>query len=474
MTSPAATWAAITGASVGELLQAAEEQLYRLAVQTPSGNQLLAAWPQFAHDCARLTAGAVGLRHPHHLAAPTEPDADPVVVAGIRLCRNIRHTRIDRARVVPDPTLARAGQLIAAAADLLDAVRDPSGLTRADTPQAGAARAGGVRRGAELVLAGADLTLRAAGRARVNHTLASPRTRAWVSLSSRAVPLFETRRHAAAVIDAAAGRPRHNPLDDLRVAAVDLADPGDPLGRLQVAIADWRRVSLEAVDRAAPSSAEIRHTTLEARHLIALAAALTDAAAATGLARPGHADTTVGMLQRAGRSWSNATDAWTTYTTGVPATADHITATRTLHQAIRDLTRDAAGNWLPATDQTNQVDLPAAVTVAKAGLAAVVDVAKAHDRLITRLALIGGLYARADALPVTEERIEARIRGKYLPLGLADITGLRHLHATATRDTLAARATAHDPRPPSTGATNSIAGRRQKPNLTPTSPQHAP
>lgn len=76
----------------------------------------------------------------------------------------------------------------------------------------------------------------------------------------------------------------------------------------------------------------------------------------------------------------------------------------------------------------------------RAALGDVTDIARAHVDAVTRLATTtGGLYAPARTVELTPERVEAHIRGRYVPVQLTDITTVRTGYDAAAGWTAAAR-----------------------------------
>ena len=442
----------VAGASVGELLDQAEDLLYDLATETPSGHSLLAAWPKYAAACARLTRAAVGPRLTGHAAVARHPDTDPVLVAGLRLHANIGATHLATKRADPDPILTRAAQVIGAASDLIECAHDRPGIGQRDAAQADTSRTAGIIRAAELTLTGLDLTIRACGRTQQDEPPAFANSSA--RLTVRAAPLFITRRCATDVLDAGAGRPSRSSLDDVRVPTVgSVGTSDDRLDRLHVALADWRMASLQSVQRPAVSSAELQRTSIEARQVIALAAALTDAARAAGLVPANTAAITMAQLQRAGAGWSAATTAWTRFTTGVQPSQSHIGASLELQAAIRALTRGEDGTWLRPDELHQRLDVLATLEAARRGIGDVVDVGRAHSDTVSRIGMTGGIYAQANALPLEEARVAARLRGQYVRISAGEGSVLSDTYreavnrtATAYRQVTAVTAPAPSPK----------------------------
>lgn len=411
------------GASVGELLDQAEHLLYAIAAGSSSGNRLLAAWPSYAATCARLTAAAVGPRYTGQAAVIRRADTDPVLLAGLRLDAHIGAMSVNTNGVLPDPAMTRVTQLIGAAADLIECAHDRPGVIQREAAQADSTRTAGVVRAAELTLTGADVTIRACGRTHQQHPATAPnRPR---RLTSRTTPLFTTRRLAADLLDAAASRPPQGALDYIRVPTVGSVRPGDLLDRLQATLAPWRQLSLEAGQSPAVSSAEMQRATVEARHVIALGAALTDAARASGHLPAEEVILRMAQLQRVGSAWSVATVAWTRFTTGIMPSQQHVDVSLELQAAIRAISRADNGAWLTPDGLPKRVDLSSALDVLRGGLAAVVDIARAHDDAVKRIVRMGAVFAHARSVPLTDERLTARLRGHHVPITVDEAAPLR-------------------------------------------------
>src|SRR5680860_1313424 len=216
-----------SGTSVAELLDQAEDLLYAIAQDSPSGNRVLAAWPAYAAACARLTVAAVGPRSSGHAAIARRPDTDPVLLAGLRFDAHVQNSSNATWAVIPDPAMARVTALIGTAADLIECAHDRPGVSLREAAQSDDFRRAGILRAAELTLTGVDLTIRACGRTHQQSPRTSPNSP--TRLTSRATPLFITRHHVAAVLDAAAGRVDESVLSDVRVPSVNLAQTSDPL-----------------------------------------------------------------------------------------------------------------------------------------------------------------------------------------------------------------------------------------------------
>jgi hypothetical protein len=67
------------------------------------------------------------------------------------------------------------------------------------------------------------------------------------------------------------------------------------------------------------------------------------------------------------------------------------------------------------------------------------EVAHVQRAMTTRLILLGGLYAKASTMPVTEERAAFRARDGFVQVSLDEAVGLREAQATAIELTDQAR-----------------------------------
>jgi hypothetical protein len=426
------------GASVGELLDQAEETLYQLASKTTSASRLLAAWPMFAARSAGLIAEVAGRGYADLGVAARAASTDPLTAAGLHLRLTLAATKVSAARTLPDPGLTNVARLLAAATEIIEGAYARPGIAHREAAASDAARAAGITRVAVIVRAAADIAMRAAARSQSQRPEPKPTTRE--SVATRAARLSSVRLVAAGVLAVANGMEAstsqvRGPLDDIRVPTIELLDPTDLLGRFQVAVADWRRASLEATTRPAVSSAELLRATIEARHIIALNAAVTDSALASGLVAPDQGQRTLDHLQRAGTAWSRVTDIWTRFTTGVPPSPEHVEASLAVQASIRALTRDASGAWVNPSVLAGRVDIAAAMPIARAGLGDVRDIARAHEAALERIRTTGGLYAPAKSVELRPERVEARIRGHHVPVTqteLASVRGVYDVAATLT------------------------------------------
>lgn len=410
------------GTSVADLLDQSEDLLYAMAQASPSGGRLLAAWPAFAAACSRLTVAAVGPRATGYVRSARR-DADPVLLAGLQLEGHLRHTSVATAGALPDPAMTRVAQLVGAAADLIECAHDRPGTWMRDTAQSDLFRRAGILRAAEVALAALDLTVRACGRVHQLRPSTTPNSTS--RLTSRAAPLLTTRRYVAAVLDVAREPSDAQVLADVRIPAVEQVMPGSALDRLREAVTDWRQASLATVQNPAVSSAELQRASVEARQIIALAAALTHAAREAGLLSHPVAVLAMNRFQSAGAAWSSVTDQWTRYTTAVPPSRYHAEASLGLQSAIRAISRGEDGAWLPPSVLARRVDLPEALQIIRHGLGDLFDVARTHQAAVRRSVQLGHVFALARQLPVTEERVAARLTGQHVAVTSSDAAPLR-------------------------------------------------
>jgi hypothetical protein len=486
--------ALIEGASVGELLQQVEDQFYLLAVQPPSARALLSAWPDFAKASANLVRAVIGASADDHLGVPRNPDVHPVIPQAVRLMSHLDELPPTWTRAVPDPTLVRAAQLIGAAADLVEAAQDrrhalaargteptlqPVPILRAQRRRRQSARpapdpaiAGGgltdsdrvaaILRASQHTLAGVQLLATICGRSRAHRLAGSARLEdlGW----PRMTQTLHTGVLAARVLTAGDGHQVFGGYDAIRVPTVQLLDQADLMARLKFTVHTWKQASLAPPQR--PSIAEALRSTVEIRHLIGLNAALTHAAAATGLITPERANPTLETLLAAQRAWGQVTGRLAAVTDGVPPSPEHVAASIALADSVRGISRRPDGGWKAAEDIAGSVPLAEAMVTARTALHEAMDVARVQQAMTTRLILLGGLYARANTLPVTQERVAARARDGFVQVSLNEAVGLRGAQADGIAQTDRARRHLALLRVPDSSPSSSAHGPRQRP------PQH--
>jgi hypothetical protein len=458
----------IEGASVGELLQQVEDQFYLLAVQPPSARALLSAWPDFAKASANLLRAVIGPSADQHLGVHRNPDIHPTVPAAVRLLTHLDQQFPTWTSVVPDPTMTRAARLLGAAADLVEAAQDRRHALAAQagepTPQSisllrpphlrrhliqpqpdPAVAAGGLTdadrvaallRAAQHTHAGVQLLATICGHARAR------RLKGAAGAEQLGLPRMAQTLHAGVlasrVLAAGDGHPVFGGYDAIRVPTLELVDPADLMARLKFTVHTWKQASLASPPQR-PSIAEALRSTVEIRHLIGLNAALTHVAAATGLIPPERAKPTLETLLTAQRAWGQVTDKLAAVTDGVTPSPEHVAASIALADSVRAISRGPDGDWKAPEDVAGSVPLATAMVTARTALHEAMDVARVQQAMTTRLILLGGLYARATTLPVTEERVAARARDGFVQIALDEAVGLRGAQAGAIELTDKAR-----------------------------------
>ena len=445
--------ALIEGASVGELLQQVEDQFYLLAVQPPSARALLSAWPDFAASSAHLLRAVIGPGADQHATTTTNPAVHPVVPAAVRLMQHLDRTFPTWGGVVPDPALLRAAKLLGAAADLVEADRDrrhgqallvesllqpnprrapipqppaDPGLTSRDLTDAD--RLAAILRVSQHAQAGVQLIATISGRARANRAKGTASAEQLGQLHVENI--LQAGMLAARVLSVGNGHPVLGGYDQIRVPTLDLVDPTDLLARFRFSVHAWKQASLASAAQR-PSVAEVLRSTVEIRHLIGLNAALIHAASATGQIPTARANEVLGGLLATQRAWQAAADRLIGLTDGVTAGPEHVAASMALADSVRAITRSPDGGWRPPEDIAGSVPLAEALVAARTALHEAMEVARVQQALTTRLILLGGLHARARAVPLTPDRVEARVRDGYVPITLDEATGLRKAQAAA-------------------------------------------
>ena len=144
-------------------------------------------------------------------------------------------------------------------------------------------------------------------------------------------------------------------------------------------------------------------------------------------------------LLSAQRAWGQVTDKLTAVTDGITPSPEHVAASIALADSVRAISRGPDGGWKAPEDVATSVPLAKAMITARTALHEAMDVTRVHQAMTTRLILLGGLYARANTLPVTEERVAARARDGFVQVSLDEAVGLRGAQAGAIEATDQAR-----------------------------------
>ena len=372
--------------TAAELLHLAEQQLTELTsaagtsrARTPA--ELAAGWPA-VHRAGRQLIAAL---HPDEYGHATPP-AQHRASAGTPVAAPARS---------PVPQLARAAELISAAADLI-ASQERRALSAADR-QADLARA------ARPLLAAAYLVARAT----VSDSM----------LLEPAVSAVTAARDWSALSPAGHLDPRAGSLHDASTRTSSTPEGGpDALPQtLNRAVARWQQAVLDAAQQTAASSTDLQGTARTAGGLIALTLVLLRAHQQSAGPYSTEPARTVGDLRAAGRSWNAAVASWGNLRTG-GAPPDHalVTATAELRQAIRLLGRSGA-HWAPPHVVRDRSESAAALAAARGALIAVQSVADLHAPLVSELVRAGGLYLPARQLSPTVQNLPARLARHWLP-----------------------------------------------------------
>lgn len=420
--------ALLAAASVSELLNQARERLHAIAVEPSRAGHLLAAWPSCKRSCAELLAAAIGPRLGDTATHPSA-DVDADVGAGLSLHADLRPPA-PKWPATPDDRLTRAAHPVGAAADLIQCTYDRPPAADDRPVLTDAPRIATIRAAAELALTGAHLTIRACGVPADG--VVSGR---WTCTrpTSKATPLFAARRAAGQALDRLGAEVAGSDLDLVRTKPVQAAQ--GPLGRLESALSAWTTTSLESADRPAVSTAELQRSTIEARQLIAFAAAVTHAASTAQLMDPAHAQKSLAGLQRAGAAWALVTTEWTRCTTGIRPAEDHVHASMELQAALRAATRDAAGRWMGAEALGTRLHLGPALQLADIAIAAVTHVGADHHARVDEIAHMRRLYVRATSLPPADHLTRARLRRQHVVAPLTETLSIGRSHAVAVAAT---------------------------------------
>lgn len=349
------------GTTVRELLDLAIDQLDALSRQTissapPEAASLAEAWPGFAAASRQLLAVSLARHNP---GDPIQREAFIATRAGPR----------GPSTGAGEPRLARAADLIGAAADLIE---PHARMVMAPDRRAACVDA------ARVYLLGAQITSHA--------TMQDLRT------LDTAAAAAASARDAARVIHAA---PEQTSLGRLAHAATRRRpEPGagDLVSLFDQAVFDWRAAALHAARRPDVSSEDLRGSALCAGRIVALAQVLhrahwkgrtpEEASRATDLA-----------LTRAGHGLSAVASQWTGFATGTPTSPDLVHASSRLQQSIALLACDGPG-WVDRQELCRRAPPLPALRSAQAALADVGAVGQQHSDVTRSMVGLGRLYRR--------------------------------------------------------------------------------
>lgn len=419
--------ATVTGpVSAQELVFLAEGLLRQLAVNTQGRpEQLAAGWPAF-------------LRAGEHLLARIAAQPGELSVKARNPTADDEHTEPPTAS---DPQLARAATLLAAAGDLV-AGRDRSELSTQQRALDAAYATVPLLAGAALVAAATlphpELLAITASAATAAHTWSAGGADADSARRAVAVPTYVsaaggvTADAAVTVTDALTlhdastvlSRPTISPAQDLA-------------GLVTHAVHGWQHAAEQAVQRAAPSSDDLRCAALAAGRLLALTQVLIRAHPPTGETGVG-ADACIGQIRLAGTSWNDAADSWQSFTNGSAPSEPLLKATAVLDETVSALAR-TADRWASPQQIRDRITPDASHELARGALASIAAIAERHGALVNRLARTGALYAPARQLARTAERIPAVLRGRWLPAEAAECAPITSAYQLLPERSVAAR-----------------------------------
>ena len=383
--------------SAQQLLTLAEGQLRQLAVNTKARpEQLAAAWPAFLRAGEHLLARIA--------AQPGEPGRGRTATGEER----------EEATPAADPQLVRAATFLAAAGDLV-AGRDRSELSAEQRAVDAVHAAVPLLAGAGLVAAATlphrELLAVAASAAAAAHTWSATGITAAVTVT------FDD-------ASTALSRPTSSQTEDLAGLAI-------------AAVHGWQHAAEQAMQRAAPSSRDLRIAALAAGQLLALTQVLIRVHPPTRGTLAG-VDGCIQQIRLAGSSWNAAADAWRSFTTGTAPSEPLLQATAVLDDAVSALAR-TTGRWASPEQIRDRISPDVAHELARGALAAIARIADQHSARVSRLAQTGAVYAPARQLTATAERIPAVLRGRWLPATAAECAPISTAYQHLPQSTAAAR-----------------------------------
>jgi hypothetical protein len=374
----------VSPASLGDLLEEAETAAVQLNLARPPLEAMAATWPTYSAAAERVLQACVGARASNN----------PVDAA---LWRTAAQAKAARAGIAPasgqsgDNNLGRISELLSAATDLLNT--HPS-------LEPAAAQLAGLR--AAAVIAAAS-----------HAVVVAERTRANEGVALRALRL---ERVAARALEQRAWPAR---LDEPR--AVPGSDPTEhnSVGEAyQLATDAWRRIG--ALDFN-PSDHVLRTGALSIAHVTTdLRFVLSAASIKVGL------DDDLRVSQE---RWDTVAQAWSGFTTATPLTPD----ARATAQQLRDSSSALRAAARTARDRGDHGSLEELLTAATRGHRDMAALGSDQLSITRRLTSSGRLYVAARDLPPDEDRIEARLRGQFVPSPLDRLAPLVEPYTAAVR-----------------------------------------
>lgn len=353
-------------ASLGDLLEEAETAAVQLNLALPHLEALAATWPTYSAAAERVLRACVGVRASNN----------PVDAA---LSRTAAEAKAARAGIATasgqsgDSDLARICELLSAATDLLN--------THTSLEPA-AAQLAGLR---------ATAIIGAASHA----VVVAERTRANESIALRALRL---ERVAAQALEQHAWPAR---LDEPRAVPGSGPTEHSSIGETyQSATNAWRRIGVVDFN---PSDHVLRTGALSIAHVTTdLRFVLSAAGIKIGLDED---------LRAGQERWDTVAQAWRGITTATPLTPD----ARATAQQLRDSSNALRAAADAARDQGDVGLLEQLLTAAARGHRDMAALGSEQLSITRRLGCAGRLYVAARDLPPDEDRIEARLRGQFVP-----------------------------------------------------------
>jgi len=416
--------------TVQELLQEASREVRSIMwdVTTLDGPGLGAAWPAFAAH-ARDALSAVPV-----------PDAATRLLihraAGPRYSPHRWGPRID---AEPDPHLIRAGQALAAVAELLrrhaSPPRSPEARHDADLAR---------RHIAEALFVGSHATALGLTEHATRLRPARPGIafeQPGVRLAVNGATLAQSRRlaselatleaHTAHYLARPAGR-------EQRDAVQEFADPD----RLPQALAQWEVTAMRMLHAQPPSVRDLAGIAHTEQALLVHAAVIFDAAARAAVIDPRDFDHQIRpRLQDAQAAWGYVAGTWPAQmTTPMPPSLAGVEASAQLHRALGQLTRDGNG-WAAPAQIAERVHLAEAVVLLRDAVEASGSRAERFTELPTELTRAGHLQAPARLLAAMERHTNGRESETESAVRTTDVAN-RRIVVVLPEQTTAATATA--------------------------------
>jgi len=414
---------------VGELLQDASREVRSILweVTALDGPALGAAWPGFAAQ-ARDALAAVPLNDP-----ATRLLIDRA--AGPRSRPNQWGLPVD---AEPDPHLIRAGQALAAVAELLRRHARPAQSLEAQH-DADLAR----RRIAECLLVGSHATalglLEHASRlqpARAGFAFDRPEKRLAVKGANQA----QSRRLASELATFEAHIAHHlarQPRREPRRAALDI-----DLDRLAQAVAQWEVTALRVLHAQPPSVRDLAGMAHTEQALLVHTLVLLNASARASAIDSAYFDRQIRpRLEGAQAAWGDVAASWPAQmSTPTPPSIAGVEASAQLHRALGKITRN--GNaWATPAKLAERVRLDEVVVLLRDVVEASGSRAERFAELPAELARTGHLHAPARLLAAMERHTHGRESETESAVRTTDVAN-RRIVAVPPEQTTAATATA--------------------------------